>query len=237
MEKILGQALKKEREMRGLSLADIANETRIGTRYLLALENEDFTLFAGSFYIRYYIKNYLRACGADETAFFNTNYDTLQSILDKKGESPPDHYLCKLEYVKFKRRKTILILMVVALSALLLYWLFGRPGKAKTAAERFEFPAFSATLLSGERDFCLDWAPVAVHIAFKDSCWLQLWRGGKKIVENVFAKGDVLDGHGYQLALVLGNPGAARLVVNGREWPSLRESASGMKLILSPGTL
>jgi len=131
MEKILGQALKKEREMRGLSLDDIANETRIGTRYLLALENEDFTVFAGSFYIRYYIKNYLRACGADETTFFNTNFNTLQSILDKKGEPPPDQYLNKLEYVKFKRRKTILILLLVALIALLIYWIFGRPGAGK----------------------------------------------------------------------------------------------------------
>ena len=88
MEKILGQALKQEREMRGLSLADIAKETRIGSRYLQAPENEDFTMFSGIFYIRYYIKNYLRACGADETAFFNTHYDYLQAVLEKKGEPP-----------------------------------------------------------------------------------------------------------------------------------------------------
>jgi cytoskeleton protein RodZ len=126
MEKILGQALKKEREMRGLSLADIANETRIGTRYLQSLENEDFSMFPGIFYIRYYIKNYLKACGADETVFFNTYYSYLKTVLDKKGEPPPDQYLNKLEYVKFKRRKTILIilLLLIALAALF-YWFLG----------------------------------------------------------------------------------------------------------------
>ena len=133
MEKILGQALKKEREMRGVSLDDIAKETRIGTRYLEALENEDFSLFPGIFYIRYYIKNYLRACGADETAFFNTYYDYLKAILDKKGEPSPDQYLNKLEYVKFKKRKTILIiLLLLLLAAAFLYWFFGRSGLVKT---------------------------------------------------------------------------------------------------------
>lgn len=237
MEKILGQALKKEREMRGLSLADIANETRIGTRYLQALENEDFDVFPGSFYIRYYLKNYLRACGADETAFFNSNYIYLQAILDKKGEPPPDQYLNKLEYVKFKRRKTILIIVLLLLTAILIYWFFSHSAAAKTASAPFAFPSFSNSLLAGKKDFCPDWAPVAMHADFADSCWLQLWRGGEKVIEKIFAKGDVLDGHGYQLTLVMGNPAALRLMVNGRAWPSLRDSVSGAKLLLSPDRL
>jgi cytoskeletal protein RodZ len=158
MEKNLGQALKKEREMRGLSLAEIANETRIGTRYLEALENEDFTMFSGSFYIRYYIKNYLRACGADESVFFNTNYKYLQAILEKKGELPPDQYLNKMEYVKFKRRKTILLVLLLVLSAFLIYWFFIRPPAAKTIAANCEFPAFSGSMLSVEKHL----APVAI---------------------------------------------------------------------------
>jgi cytoskeletal protein RodZ len=238
MEKILGQALKKEREMRGISLADIANETRIGTRYLQALENEDFSMFSGIFYIRYYIKNYLRACGADETAFFNTHYNYLKAILDKKGEPPPDQYLNKLEYVKFKKRKTMLIiLLLLMLTAALLFWFFGRPGLLKTQSERFEFPAFSASLLPDEKEICLDWAPVSMNLTFADSCWLQFWRGNEKIVEKIFAKGDVLSGHGYQLTLVMGNPAAVQLNVNDRDWPSLRQSSPGLKLLLSPDKL
>ena len=112
--------------MRGLSLADIAAETRIGTRYLLALEDEDFDVFAGIFYIRYYIKNYLHACGADEAAFFNAHYDYLKAVLDRKGPPAPDQFLNKLEYSKFKRRKTLLIILLLILSGALFYWLFGR---------------------------------------------------------------------------------------------------------------
>jgi transcriptional regulator with XRE-family HTH domain len=234
MEKILGQALKKEREMRGLSLADIANETRIGTRYLQALEDEDFSMFSGSFYIRYYLKNYLRACGADETVFFNTNYSHLQAILDKKGEPPPDQYLNKLEYVKFKRRKTILIILLLLLFAILIYWIFVRSSPVKTASVPFAFPAFSASLLPDEKDFSPDWAPVDLRVSFSGPCWLQLWRGGEKMVEKIFARGEVLSGHGYRLILVMGNPSAARLNVNGREWPLAGQSSNGVKLLLAP---
>jgi hypothetical protein len=195
-------------------------------------------MFPGIFYIRYYIKNYLKACGADETVFFNTYYSYLKTVLDKKGEPPPDQYLNKLEYVKFKRRKTILIilLLLIALAALF-YWFLSRLDLVKKQAETFEFPAFSTSLFANESDSCLDWAPVSLRLTFADSCWLQLWRGGEKIVEKTFARGDVLSGHGYQLLLVMGNPAAVQLIVNGREVPPLRQSSTGLKLLLSPGNL
>lgn len=235
MEKILGQALKKEREMRGVTLADIANETRIGTRFLEALENEDFSMFSGIFYIRYYIKNYLRACGADETVFFNTYHNYLRALLDKKGSPPPDQILHKLEYIKFKKRKKILLFILLMMSfAAFYYWIFGRPGLVKTQAEPFEFPAFAASLFPDESDFCLDWPPVSMRLTFADSCWLQFWRGNEKISEKTYAKGDVLIGQGYQLILVVGNPAAVRLMINGRELPALHQSSTSVKLLIGP---
>ena len=238
MEKILGQALKKEREMRGISLADIATETRIGSRYLQALENEDFTLFPGIFYIRYYIKNYLRVCGADETAFLNTYHNYLKAVLDKKAELPPNQYLNKLEYAKFKKQKKILIIFLLLLLAVVLfYWFSIRPGLVKTQSEPVEFPAFSASLIPYESDFCLDWTPVSMRLTFTGSCWLQLWRGDEIMVEKTFSKGDILTGQGYQLTLVMGNPEAVQLNVNGREWPPLRQSSSRMKLLLNSNNL
>ena len=37
-----GASFKKARESKGISLGQIANETRISTRFLQAIENEDF---------------------------------------------------------------------------------------------------------------------------------------------------------------------------------------------------
>ncbi len=243
MEKILGQALKKEREARGVSLADIVGETRISTRFLQALENEEFDLFPGKFYIHYYIKNYLRACGADETAFFNTYQDYLNQIMKKGTDAPADLYLQKMAYLKFRKsRKIFLAILLLAVLALLGYLLLGPPRLLDTVlsnkpAASFAVPAFSDHLLRPEVDYCLSEAPLTANLAFAAPCWLQLWRGGEKVAEKTFAKGEVFSLHGYQLILVIANPQALRLTLNGKEVSYFRSSATAVKLDVNPGNL
>jgi cytoskeletal protein RodZ len=54
----LGNKLKTAREERGLNFVQISDETNISTRYLEALEREDFSLFPGDTYVRGYLKSY-----------------------------------------------------------------------------------------------------------------------------------------------------------------------------------
>lgn len=61
----LGEVLKKAREEKGLSLDDIQEVTKIRKRYLEALENSEYNVLPGKFYIRAFIKNYAEAVGLD----------------------------------------------------------------------------------------------------------------------------------------------------------------------------
>jgi len=54
----LGNKLKTAREEKGLSLVQISNETNISSRYLDALEKEDYTPFPGEPYVQGFIKSY-----------------------------------------------------------------------------------------------------------------------------------------------------------------------------------
>jgi hypothetical protein len=243
MEKIVGQALRKEREARGVSLADIVSETRISTRFLQALEDEEFGLFPGKFYIHYYIKNYLRACGADETAFFNTYQDYLNQVMKKVPETPPDLYMQKMAYLKFRKsKKFFLAILLLAGLAVLGYLLLGPPRLLDAVlstrpAGSFTVPAFSDYLLRPEADYCLSQPPLTAHLEFAAPCWLQAWRGGEKIAERTFVKGELFSLHGYQLILVIANPQALRLTLNGRDVSYFRSSPAALKLIINPGTL
>jgi transcriptional regulator with XRE-family HTH domain len=243
MEKILGQALKNEREARGVSLADIANETRIGTRFLQALEDEEFDLFPGKFYIHYYIKNYLKACGADETAFFNTYQEYLSQVMKKGEAAPPDLYMQKMAYLKFRKsRKIFLAILLLAVLAILGYLFLGPPGLLDAVLRnnptaKVEVPAFSDHLLRLEAEYCLSEAPLTARLALDGSCWLQLWRGGAKLAERTFFKGEVFSLHGYQLILVIASPQALRLTLNGREVSYFRSSPKALKLTVNPGNL
>ncbi len=62
----LGQELKKRREARGIPLEEIAASTKIGTRYLEAVENDNLDLLPGAFLTKGIIRAYARAVGLDE---------------------------------------------------------------------------------------------------------------------------------------------------------------------------
>ncbi|SEN34944.1 helix-turn-helix domain-containing protein [Paenibacillus sp. OV219] len=61
----LGALLRKAREQRNLSLDDIQELTKIRKRYLEAIEDGNYKVLPGSFYVRAFVKNYADAVGLD----------------------------------------------------------------------------------------------------------------------------------------------------------------------------
>jgi len=61
-----GEHLKRERELRGVSLEEIAAATRISTRFLEALENEQWDRLPGGAFDRGFIRSIARFLGIDE---------------------------------------------------------------------------------------------------------------------------------------------------------------------------
>jgi cytoskeletal protein RodZ len=61
-----GENLRREREMRGVSLEEIASATKISLRFLHAIEEEDFAKLPGGIFGRSFIRTYARYLGLDE---------------------------------------------------------------------------------------------------------------------------------------------------------------------------
>jgi cytoskeleton protein RodZ len=61
-----GEHLRRERELRGVSLEEIAAATRISTRFLEALENEQWDRLPGGAFNRGFIRSIARFLGLDE---------------------------------------------------------------------------------------------------------------------------------------------------------------------------
>lgn len=61
-----GQKLQREREMRGITLEEIATSTKIGTRSLRALEEEDFDQLPGGIFNKGFVRAYAKYLGIDE---------------------------------------------------------------------------------------------------------------------------------------------------------------------------
>jgi cytoskeletal protein RodZ len=61
-----GERLKREREMREVSLKEVTTATRIGPRFLEALENEEWDKLPGGIFNRGFVRSIARFLGLDE---------------------------------------------------------------------------------------------------------------------------------------------------------------------------
>jgi cytoskeleton protein RodZ len=61
-----GENLRREREMRGVSLEEISIATKISIRFLQAIENEELSKLPGGIFTRSFLRTYARYLGLDE---------------------------------------------------------------------------------------------------------------------------------------------------------------------------
>ncbi|MCM3666479.1 DUF4115 domain-containing protein [Mesobacillus subterraneus] len=66
----LGNILKEAREAKGLSLDELQSITKIQKRYLLGIEEGNYSMMPGKFYVRAFIKQYAEAVGLDPDQLF-----------------------------------------------------------------------------------------------------------------------------------------------------------------------
>jgi len=91
-----GERLKREREMREVSLKEVTVATRIGSRFLEALENEDWAKLPGGVFNRGFVRSIARYLGLDEEDLL-AEYDEARGeqvteatpALDNRIPSPP----------------------------------------------------------------------------------------------------------------------------------------------------
>src|SRR5687767_8249939 len=89
-----GANFRKARETAGLPLEKIAAETRITTRFLTAIENEEFELLPGGIFNRGFIRAYAEYLGIDSDQAV-ADYDRMSSatqqpvdVLDDADRAP-----------------------------------------------------------------------------------------------------------------------------------------------------
>jgi cytoskeletal protein RodZ len=82
-----GERLKRERELREVPPEEITLATRIGPRFLEALENEDWDKLPGGVFNRGFVRSIARYLGLDEEAFlaeYDLAYNAHAQLLEQK---------------------------------------------------------------------------------------------------------------------------------------------------------
>ena len=76
----LGDRLKQARTAKGFTLDDLQSITKIQKRYLSGIENEDYSMMPGSFYVRAFIKQYAEAVGLDSDEMLSMYKNTTPEV-------------------------------------------------------------------------------------------------------------------------------------------------------------
>ena len=114
-----GEHLRRERELRGISLDEIMATTKIGRRLLLALEEEQFDLLPGGIFNKSYVRAYAKCVGMDED-------QAVAEYLEAAKEEAPDTKVIAHQHSFHSDRRPeragfpimpVLILVVVAIGA------------------------------------------------------------------------------------------------------------------------
>jgi cytoskeleton protein RodZ len=114
-----GEHLRREREMRGISLDEIMATTKIGRRLLLALEEEQFDLLPGGIFNKSYVRAYAKCVGMNED-------EAVAEYLEAAQEPAPDTKVIAHQHAFHSDRRPersgfpilpVLILLVVAIGA------------------------------------------------------------------------------------------------------------------------
>jgi len=79
-----GERLKREREMREVSLDELTKSTRISQRFLEALENEDWSKLPGGVFGRGFVRTIAGYLGLDEESFL-AEYDLARGDISRGG--------------------------------------------------------------------------------------------------------------------------------------------------------
>lgn len=61
-----GESLKKERELRGITLDEISHQTKVHTRFLEAIERDDLRGLPAKAFAKGFLRSYARMVGLDE---------------------------------------------------------------------------------------------------------------------------------------------------------------------------
>ena len=140
MSLTLGEKLRQAREEQGISISEVAENTRISPHYIKSIEEDNYKPLPGGIFNKGFIKSFARYLGVDENEALQDYADLIASQTEAPAE-PPHAYRPEVltdERYSESRAPTIIfaavILAVMTLGLVLLVRFLQNRGEATTTA-------------------------------------------------------------------------------------------------------
>jgi cytoskeleton protein RodZ len=217
-----GENLRRERELRGVNLRDIADATKISVRFLQALEQDRVDVLPGGIFPRAFVRQYAKHLGLDPDRMV-TEFDHVYG---------PEPAVPKTASSSRRRSDARPLLVVVGLLLLagvgFLAWKTSRPEPRGAAAEPSAVvpppasfppdrvyppptPTPNAVPSPGEVK------GLAITLTAKEDCWTAAQADGAKVLDRILKTGESVTVNAKnEIALSVGNAGGVTYTLNGR---------------------
>ncbi len=226
----IGRHLQQARRSREITLRQVSEETRIGEKYLEALEKEEYDVFPAKIYVVSFLRNYARYLGLDAESLVqiyqrersgqegktNLNPEFPIIVTRSVAESPqPGKGFRALRFYKEGLIPFILAIVVVVAAGLSFIFFLqsaSRELSQKVLAKIDRWANFPRT--------------ISVLAEISDTTWLQVVGDGLVSFEGILFPGEkrtwvAKDG----MDIRIGNVDGVKLYVNGKEVDTISESS------------
>jgi cytoskeleton protein RodZ len=238
-----GERLKRERELREVSLDEITSATRIGPRFLDALENEDWKALPGGVFNRGFVRSIARYLGLDEEQFL-AEYDLAHnSQMQPEPQRPEERIPSPPKWIPFALIIGALALIVVLFAAGLYVWrYYGAhkvPTSSPTVTSQTAAPAVTGTVTGTTTTPPGDAAPsLDLSISASAPAHVHIESDGYTVFDNDVQAGENHHFFAYEkFQVTASESGAVLLELNNQAMPPLGAPGSSGTIILSRNDL
>lgn len=249
-----GDWLRRQREMREISLRDIADRTKISLRYLQAMEDDRFDLLPAPIFAKGFLREYARYVGLSPDEVVNHYLSVQQQgAAQEEGTKEGVRKDATLAGQRPARPKPVrnwtyglflalAVLILIGLVAALAWYAEHRrddPAADVTpppiaAPPAPEAVAVSAPLPTPEKPR----APLEVTLDFTSACWVEVMADGRRVLAQEMAQGESLPVEAQQsVQITLGDTGAAEIQVNGLSYPLNGRNGEVRELVIDLETV
>jgi len=236
-----GEDLRREREIRGISLKEISDATKISKRFLEALERNDHKTLPAPVFTRGFVREYARYVGLNAEEMVNRyNY---ASSLDDRIEKPP--HIEKYPqtpvrdiapkpkpkrgippvYARIDRNLLVLALIAGALAAVAWWAIQQKRREHDAAADTIAVAATAApvAVTAPLPKQPADDSMLRLTIEVTDNSWVTLEADGKTVINTEMVRGDRQSIEARELFRfrTIGNAAGVTLRLNDIEIPPL----------------
>ena len=217
-----GHWLRRQREVREISLREIADVTKISIRYLEALEQDRFDVLPAPVFAKGFLREYARYVGLDPDDVVNS-YLTAQNQSEPEESPPPIRGAARASATPLERSSGVLlaaaVVAILAIVAGLIYYMERSPTVTEPPAMAAppiqsvpEQPTVGSDQSTG--------APLVVTIEFSGENWVEATIDNSRRIGEAHVPGESLRLEAQEsVVLTLRDPSAARVEVNGVPFP------------------